>query len=124
MGDARCVEEGRRKLRNTFSFANQEERREFLRRFELIAQKEGQHPELMSHDKSVTITTWTPQINGLHPNDFIMAAKADGVYTLVLVGAEGDMSTEEPLPRLGDLPRFRRLLARRAKGTLRIPEGT
>lgn len=47
------------------------------------------------------------------PNDFIIAAKADGAYTLRLVGSEGEMRKDESLPHLEDIPRFRNIIHRR-----------
>ena len=42
-----------------------------------IAESQGHHPALMTEWGKVTVTWWTHAINGLHHNDFIMAAKCD-----------------------------------------------
>ena len=42
-----------------------------------IAEQEGHHPVLTTEWGKVTVTWWTHAINGLHQNDFIMAAKTD-----------------------------------------------
>ena len=42
-----------------------------------IAEEEGHHPALLTEWGKVTVTWWTHAINGLHQNDFIMAAKTD-----------------------------------------------
>lgn len=45
-----------------------------------IAEAEGHHPVLVTEWGQVTVTWWTHAINGLHQNDFIMAAKSDRAY--------------------------------------------
>ena len=42
-----------------------------------IAEAQGHHPGLLTEWGKVTVTWWTHKINGLHKNDFIMAAKTD-----------------------------------------------
>ena len=39
----------------------------------------GHHPDFAFHWNLVDILLWTHKINGLHENDFIMAAKASGL---------------------------------------------
>lgn len=103
------------KLRNTFVFDDEGSAKPFVRLVEELARKEGHSPRIEHSGTRVTITWWTPSVQGLHPNDFIMAGKTDGAYTLVLVGALGDMVTQEPLPKLTDLPRFRHVLSGRGQ---------
>jgi 4a-hydroxytetrahydrobiopterin dehydratase len=46
----------------------------------VIAEEEGHHPTLRLHDyNKLTITLYTHKINGLHENDFILAAKIDEI---------------------------------------------
>lgn len=45
------------------------------------AEKEGHHPALLTEWGKVTVTWWTHAINGLHKNDFIMAARTDTIAT-------------------------------------------
>jgi 4a-hydroxytetrahydrobiopterin dehydratase len=45
------------------------------------AEKEGHHPALLTEWGKVTVTWWTHAIKGLHQNDFIMAAKTEGIAT-------------------------------------------
>jgi len=108
------TEDGCRKIRHRYPLADHKTMRNFLRRLEEMALKEGHRPEVECRDTTVTVTAWTPLLGGLHPNDFIIAAKADGIYSLSLVGAEGEMHSEERFPHLEDLPRFRNLAHRRA----------
>ena len=42
-----------------------------------IAEKEGHHPDIAIHWNKVDLDLWTHTINGLHENDFILAAKID-----------------------------------------------
>lgn len=42
-----------------------------------IAEAAGHHPALTTEWGKVTVTWWTHAINGLHHNDFVMAAKTD-----------------------------------------------
>lgn len=108
-------EEGRR-LRNTFTFDDEETARAFVGAVDELARKEDHHPVLDRRGDRVTVDWWTHSLRDLHPNDFIMAAKTDGAYTLTVVGAEGDMVTSESLPTLAEVPRFRELVAHRAAG--------
>ena len=42
-----------------------------------LAESEGHHPAILTEWGSVKVSWWTHKINGLHVNDFIMAAKTD-----------------------------------------------
>lgn len=106
-------EDGVRKLRNTFSFDEQHHLQDFVRRLTDLAKKEGHHPHVAVKNQEVTVTWWTHALRDLHPNDFIMAGKTDGLFTLAVVGQEGDMFTDEPLPTLAEVPRFRQIFSRR-----------
>ncbi|MEO0949375.1 MAG: 4a-hydroxytetrahydrobiopterin dehydratase [Cyanobacteria bacterium J06641_5] len=43
------------------------------------ADREGHHPVLVTEWGKVTVRWWTHAINGLHRNDFVMAAKTDRI---------------------------------------------
>ncbi len=45
-----------------------------------IAEAEGHHPDITFGWGYATVSLFTHKINGLHENDFIMAAKYDAVY--------------------------------------------
>lgn len=45
-----------------------------------IAEQAGHHPVLITEWGKVTVFWWTHIIQGLHQNDFIMAAKTDLAY--------------------------------------------
>lgn len=110
-------EEGVRKLRNTFVFEEQYHLRDFVRRLASLAEKENHHPHVAVKDQTVAVTWWTHDLQDLHPNDFIMAGKTDGIFTQAVVGQEGDMFTNEPLPTLAEVPRFSQTFSRRQAGT-------
>lgn len=45
-----------------------------------MADEEGHHPTLITVWGKVTVHWWTHAIDGLHKNDFIMAARTDRIY--------------------------------------------
>lgn len=45
-----------------------------------LAEQEGHYPELVTEWGNVRVDWYTPEIDGLHRNDFIMAAKTDVAY--------------------------------------------
>jgi len=45
-----------------------------------LAEREGHHPDVHLSWGRVLVETWTHKINGLHHNDFILAAKTDELY--------------------------------------------
>lgn len=52
----------------------------FFNRLAELAEAEGHHPDLhLVGYRNVTVQLWTHSIDGLSENDFIMAAKIDGV---------------------------------------------
>ena len=48
-----------------------------MNRVGALAEREGHHPEMTVAWGSVTVAWWTHKIDGLHENDFILAAKID-----------------------------------------------
>jgi 4a-hydroxytetrahydrobiopterin dehydratase len=49
----------------------------FVNRVGQLAESEGHHPDIYLSWGKVKLTICTHKINGLHKNDFILAAKAD-----------------------------------------------
>jgi 4a-hydroxytetrahydrobiopterin dehydratase len=45
-----------------------------------LAEREGHHPDLHVAWGKVVVETWTHKIEGLHQNDFILAAKCDELF--------------------------------------------
>ena len=76
-GDWSIVDEHH--LVREFSFADFVTALEFTNRAGEIAEEEGHHPDiLVSYGKAV-VTIWTHAIDGISENDFILAAKIDGI---------------------------------------------
>jgi 4a-hydroxytetrahydrobiopterin dehydratase len=44
-----------------------------------LAEEEGHHPDFCVHYSRVDVTLWTHAVGGLSENDFILAAKIDGI---------------------------------------------
>lgn len=63
----------------TFSFANFRGALEFVKRVGELAEAEGHHPDIEFGWGYCTIRLFTHKINGLHENDFILAAKIDAL---------------------------------------------
>jgi 4a-hydroxytetrahydrobiopterin dehydratase len=77
-------EDGIQKLRRVFSFSTYTRAIAFAQQVGMLAEEEGHHPVLVIEWGRVTVTWWTHKIKGLHRNDFIMAAKTDGLYQLAI----------------------------------------
>jgi len=71
--------EQRKKLRRTLTFGDFREAMQFVDRVAEIAEEEGHHPDFCVHYDRVDFTIWTHAIDGLSENDFILAAKIDGI---------------------------------------------
>ena len=81
ISDRRLIEEdGIRKLERAFRFPNFVKALAFTHGVGELAEAEGHHPRLTTEWGRVTITWWTHKIRDLHRNDFVMAAKTDGLY--------------------------------------------
>ena len=72
--------EGIERLERVFEFPNFAQALAFTHRVGEQAEAEGHHPALLTEWGKVTVTWWTHKIGGLHRNDFIMAAKTDGLF--------------------------------------------
>lgn len=66
-------------LERVFEFANFVDALEFTNAVGALAEEEGHHPALLTEWGQVTVAWWTHKIRGLHQNDFVMAAKTDGL---------------------------------------------
>ena len=67
-------------LERAFKVRNFKEAMAFANKVGDLAEAEGHHPAILTEWGKVTVTWWTHKINGLHRNDFIMAAKTDALY--------------------------------------------
>jgi 4a-hydroxytetrahydrobiopterin dehydratase len=72
--------DGIKRLSRVFPFADFAKALDFTDKVGALAEEEGHHPALQTEWGRTTVTWWTHKIEGLHRNDFIMAAKTDELY--------------------------------------------
>ena len=72
--------DGIKRLERVFKFKDFVSALAFTNKVGELAESEGHHPALLTEWGKVTVTWWTHKIQGLHRNDFIMAAKTDELY--------------------------------------------
>jgi 4a-hydroxytetrahydrobiopterin dehydratase len=68
-----------RKLEAVFEFRNYFRTLAFVNAAAYVAINEDHHPDIAFGYKTATVTWWTHAVNGLSENDFICAAKLDGL---------------------------------------------
>ncbi|WIO75461.1 4a-hydroxytetrahydrobiopterin dehydratase [Porticoccaceae bacterium LTM1] len=71
------VRDGVMQLEREYNFRNFKDALVFANKVATIAEEEFHHPSILLEWGKVTVTWWTHKINGLHRNDFIMAARTD-----------------------------------------------
>ena len=64
-------------LEKAYKFKDFAQALEFVNKIGRLAESQGHHPDIHLSWGKVKLTIWTHKINGLHKNDFILAAKAD-----------------------------------------------
>ena len=64
-------------IEKEYKFKNFRQALDFVNRIGELAEAEGHHPDIYLAWGKVKVKLWTHKINGLHNNDFIMAAKID-----------------------------------------------
>ena len=69
-----------RRLERDFQFQNFVDALRFTNAVGALAEEEGHHPALLTEWGNVVVTWWTHKIEGLHRNDFVMAAKTDDLF--------------------------------------------
>jgi 4a-hydroxytetrahydrobiopterin dehydratase len=67
------------RLHKTFKFKRFMQAIEFVNKMASVAEAEGHHPNFCVNFREVEVTIWTHAIDGLSENDFILAAKLDGI---------------------------------------------
>lgn len=68
------------KLEKSFTLNNFKGALDFASDVGHVAEQEDHHPNIeIKNYKNVKIVIWTHSINGLHKNDFILAAKIDSI---------------------------------------------
>jgi 4a-hydroxytetrahydrobiopterin dehydratase len=71
--------DGPLRLERIFKFPDFQTAIAFTDKVGAIAEAEDHHPLIITEWGRVTVQWWTHKINGLHQNDFIMAAKTDAL---------------------------------------------
>ena len=66
-------------LTREFMFNNFSDAVKFSAKIAELADEQDHHPKLIIEWCKVSILWWTHSINGLHLNDFVMAAKTDAL---------------------------------------------
>ncbi len=64
-------------LEREFSFDDFRQTLDFVNKVGELAEEEGHHPDICFGYGNAKIDLWTHKIDGLHENDFILAAKID-----------------------------------------------
>ncbi len=67
------------KIQKEFKFKDFTESMDFVNEIGELAEEEGHHPDIEISYNVVTLQLYTHAIDGLHENDFIMAAKIDEI---------------------------------------------
>lgn len=67
-------------LKRVFPFKEYRKALDFVRKVGELAEEEDHHPAMTVERGSVTVRWSTHSIRGLHRNDFVMAAKTDGLH--------------------------------------------
>ncbi len=67
------------RLYKEFGFKDFAEALAFVNRVGAVAEEQDHHPDITLAWGKATLTLWTHSIGGLSENDFILAARADGV---------------------------------------------
>ena len=69
-----------KKLIKKYTFNSYKEAVGFANKIAIISEEEGHHPYIHINYKTIKIIMFTHKINGLHENDFIIAAKCDEIH--------------------------------------------
>ena len=67
-------------LEKEYKFKDFVQALEFVNKVGRLAESQGHHPDIYLSWGKVKLTIWTHKINGLHKNDFILAANIDRLY--------------------------------------------
>ncbi len=76
--------DGAQRLRRTFKFDHYLDGVAFAARVGEQAEAQDHHPTILIRYKQVAVEWYTHTINGLHRNDFVMAAKSDELFLALL----------------------------------------
>jgi 4a-hydroxytetrahydrobiopterin dehydratase len=73
------TDKGVKKLQQAFKFKNYSQSMAFANAVAQQAETEDHHPLMIIEYACVTVVWWTHSINGLHQNDFILAARTSAL---------------------------------------------
>jgi 4a-hydroxytetrahydrobiopterin dehydratase len=73
------IQDDAHRIERTYTFKDFAEAFAFVTKSAELAEVEGHHPDISFGWGYVTVSLQTKKIKGLHENDFIMAAKLDGM---------------------------------------------
>lgn len=68
-----------KKIEKVYKFKDFKKALDFTNKVGELAEKEGHHPVIVLSYGRVKIKLYTHKIDGLHENDFVMAAKIDNI---------------------------------------------
>ena len=71
---------GIKRLQREFTFPDFRAAMDFAVQVGELAEREQHHPDIHLAWGRVMVETWTHKIQGLHQNDFILAAKTNALY--------------------------------------------
>ncbi|MFX0007323.1 MAG: 4a-hydroxytetrahydrobiopterin dehydratase [Promethearchaeota archaeon] len=74
------IRENIHRIKREFVFKDFEEAMRFVNKVADTAEDEGHHPDINIYYNKVILELYTHAINGLHLNDFVMAAKINEIY--------------------------------------------
>lgn len=80
------VHDGASRIERTYTFKDFAEAFAFVKKVAELAESEGHHPDVSFGWGYATVSLQTKKIQGLHENDFIMAAKMDDLADNILLG--------------------------------------
>ena len=72
--------EGQLRLEKVFKFKNYKQALDFTNRVAEAADLADHHPAILTEWGKVTVTWWTHTLQGLHQNDFILAARTEELH--------------------------------------------
>jgi 4a-hydroxytetrahydrobiopterin dehydratase len=73
--------DGAARLRRRFRFKTYVEAAAFTQAITEQAEAQDHHPAILLEWRKVTVEWWTHVLDGLHQNDFIMAARCDQIFS-------------------------------------------
>ena len=73
-------QEGIERLQRAYKLKNFVAALEFANQVGALAEEVNHHPAILVEWGRVTVQWWTHVVGGLHPNDFIAAARMDALY--------------------------------------------